>query len=282
MKTPGSLSRLSFVAPARGKLSLSGWWPVIRFGLFTVLFSLVFTVVALPFLGLSWWKIFRRCASIAAGLSLWVCICRLDRRSIRSYGLSGWKTGMVEFAFGVLLGLATLAIMLAIGLATGACSIRVTDDAMRLWRLLALSLPLMAAVSVLEELVFRGIILQPLLSWSRAGAVAVSSGLYAVVHLKSPEFILLTWLELIGLWVLGAVLALSYLRTGRLYLAIGLHAALAYGARINKLLVEFTDVSMAWLVGTSRLVNGLAGWVALASVGAVIWWAGSKLFKEVE
>jgi len=270
------------VAPARGKLSLSGWWPVIRFGLFTVLFSLVFTVVALPFLGLSWWKIFRRCASIAAGLSLWVCICRLDRRSIRSYGLSGWKTGMVEFAFGVLLGLATLAIMLAIGLATGACSIRVTDDAMRLWRLLALSLPLMAAVSVLEELVFRGIILQPLLSWSRAGAVAVSSGLYAVVHLKSPEFILLTWLELIGLWVLGAVLALSYLRTGRLYLAIGLHAALAYGARINKLLVEFTDVSMAWLVGTSRLVNGLAGWVALASVGAVIWWAGSKLFKEVE
>jgi len=106
-------------------------------------------------------------------------------------------------------------------------------------------------------------------------AVTVSSTLYAVVHLKTPEWTFLTALELGGLFLLGCLLAFCYLRTQQLYLAIGLHASLAYGARLNKLLIEFSDPSMAWLVGTSRLINGVASWIALLVIGAAIaWWTG--------
>ena len=62
----------------------------------------------------------------------------------------------------------------------------------------------------------------------------------------------------------------AYLRTNSLYLSIGLHAVLAYGARVNKLLMQFTDPSLAWFTGTSRLVNGLVGWLVLLGIGGVI------------
>ena len=67
------------------------------------------------------------------------------------------------------------------------------------------------------------------------------------------------------------VLALSYLRTKQLYFAVGLHAVLAYGARINKLLIQFSNPTLAWLVGTNRLVNGLEGWLALVGLGLWVW-----------
>ena len=81
-------------------------------------------------------------------------------------------------------------------------------------------------------------------------------------------------LQLGGLFLLGEVLSLSYLRTGQLYLPMGLHAVLAYGVRVNKLLIEFTDLSLSWLVGTSRLVNGLASWVMLLGIGGIVFWRG--------
>jgi membrane protease YdiL (CAAX protease family) len=133
-------------------------------------------------------------------------------------------------------------------------------------------MPAAGLISVLEELVFRGFILQHLLACSRSIAVTASSVLYALVHLKSPTVSVASGLELGGLCLLGAVLALSVLRTRRLYLAIGLHATLAYGARVNKLLIAFPDPALSWLVGTNRLVNGLMSWIALLGMGAVVWW----------
>ena len=65
---------------------------------------------------------------------------------------------------------------------------------------------------------------------------------------------------------------------------MGLHAVLAYGARVNKLVIEFHDLSQSWLSGTSRLVNGLVGWIALGSIGALIWWwtRSRRLSERVE
>lgn len=173
---------------------------------------------------------------------------------------------------GLKIGGAALAAMLALGLVTGACRIMITDDQARLWRTLLLFLPGAVLVSLLEEMVFRGYLLQRLLACSTLTGIVVSSVLYAFVHLKSPEWTPQTWMELGGLFLLGTVLAVSYLRTGQLYLAMGLHAALAYGARINKLLIEFSDATQSWLTGTSRLVNGLAGWAILGVIGGIMWW----------
>lgn len=248
-----------------------------RFGLGVIVLSLAFSLLVLPWVDLPWWNVVRRCVSIAAALSLWWCVKIVERRSFGAYGLVSFREGQRHLRFGILLGAATLAVMAALGLLTGACSIALTPDRAKLWRTVLGFIPAAGAVGLLEELVFRGFILQHLLAVSRAGAVFASSALYSLVHLKAPAMTLMTSLELVGLCLLGAVLALSCLQTRQLYLAIGLHAVLAYGARVNKLVVAFNDSSNAWLVGTSRLVNGLASWIALLVIaGIVVWWSRSS------
>src|SRR3989338_7668000 len=108
--------------------SASGWSSVLRFGASVVLFAALITFLALPWVALSWWKIFRRSVSIASALSLWLCITRLEHRSIRSYGFAAGGAGKREWWFGLLVGGAALAFMLGIGLATGICRISITPE----------------------------------------------------------------------------------------------------------------------------------------------------------
>lgn len=276
-------SRSAPLKPLPRETCRSAWWAVGRFGLSVLLLSGVLTLAALPWVDLSWWKVFRRCASIASALSLWLCITRFEGRTVRSYGLPAWGGaggGKRQALFGLALGLGALGVMLGIGLASGAVRVEVTPDRVRLWRTVLGFVPVAALVSVLEELVFRGMLLQPLLACSTPLAVGVSSACYALVHLKAHGLMADTARELGGLVLLGVVLSLSYLRTRQLYLAIGLHAVLAYGARVNKLVIAFADPSSGWLTGTARLLDGVAGWAALAGIGGgVLWWTRRR--KEV-
>ena len=256
------------------------WWSIVRFGALVFLISGILSLIALPWVKLPWWRIFRRCVSVASVTSLWICIRKVEGRSFRSYGLSRRQGGSRQLVFGLLLGLGALGLMLGLGLITGQCRIALTPNHAKLYTVALGFLPGAVLVSLVEELVFRGFILQQLLSSSRGTAVVVSSALYSLVHLKEPTFDLGTAMQLAGLFLLGAVLSLAYLRTHQLYLSMGLHAALAYGARVNKLVIEFTNSSLSWLVGTSRLVNGFAGWAALLGIGGIVFIVGPGLQRR--
>ncbi|MBI4343859.1 MAG: CPBP family intramembrane metalloprotease [Candidatus Omnitrophica bacterium] len=264
--------------PAKAQRPVQGLRSILRFVGLTVLIALALSWVATPLIGerfdLTWWKILRRCASIAALVSLGVCVRWFERSTLSRYGFA-WRelcgpAGKRQVLAGVVLGGLALAVTLGAGLVADVWRVAVSPDQAKLWRLLAGFVPASLLIGWLEELIFRGFLLQHLLSFGRAAAVLASSALYSAVHLKSPSLDLLTGLELGGLLLLGMVLCAAALRTQRLYLAIGLHAVLAYGARVNKTLISFGDPSLAWLVGTSRLVNGLVGWAVLAIVGVVI------------
>ncbi len=253
---------------------LSAWWALVRFGLCVFLLALIASLLVTPWLHLAWWTVFRRCVSIAAAISLWLWTRKIERRPWKAYGLAWDRAGKRQLFAGLLLGVTALGLMLGLHLLMGTCRIDVTPDRFKLWRTVLGFIPAALLVSVLEELVFRGVVFQRLLACSTPLALFTSSGLYALVHLRTMTPTVSTWLELVGLFVLGSVLALCYLVTRRLTLAIGLHAAFAYGARVNKLLIEFTDPSLAWLVGTNRLVNGVIHWFVLLGMGGlVIWWA---------
>jgi len=264
------------VAPATGnsaRPSAAGWRLLLQFGLYTVLICLFLSIAIMPWLTLSWWKVFRRCASIAAALSLWLVIRRSEGRSIGSYGFANRRAGKSQLALGLVVGVGTLALLLAVGLLVGACRIQVTPNTGRLWNTVIGFVPAALLIGVLEELVFRGMILQNLLKSSTPFAVIASSVLYAVVHVRTTVFGADIVFELIGLFLLGSVLALSYLATGQLYLAVGLHASLAYGARVNKLFLEFPRAMPTWVVGTNRIVNGLVAWLVLGAIaGLMVWW----------
>ena len=277
---PSSQQTSLATKPARLRGGRSSWraafWPVLRFGISLLLIGLPVSLVVSWWFPLSWWQAFRRCVSIAAAISLWIA-CRSEQTSLRSYGLASWREGKRQFSVGLLLGIGTLAVLFGLYLASGACQVAMTPDRVKLWRTVLGFIPAAVLVSVLEEGVFRGFLLQHLLAFSKPWALLMSSALYAVVHLKTAPVTLIAWLELGGLFLLGILLAVTYLLTHRLYLAVGLHATLAYGARVNKLLVSFPDTSIAWLVGTSRLINGLVSWVILLGLGGVImWWVRSS------
>lgn len=279
MSAPGSSSKPLFKGPETSNPSTAGCAAGLRqvvwFTAAIAFLSLILSLPVLPFTDLPWWRVFRRCASIAAVLVLWWMVARRSsEHPWQNLGLAPWRAGKRPLLQGAALG---FGLVLLLGLAYLACDvweISVTQDRWRLWRTVIGFLPAALLVAVLEELIFRGYLLQRLMACSKALAVLGTSAGYALVHLK-PAW---TWpdsaMELTGLFILGVVLALSVLRTGHLYLAIGLHASLAYWARLNKLLVEFpTDSSWQWLVGTNRLVNGLVPWGLLVLIGvALIRW----------
>ena len=268
----------------RGRGTVAGWRSVILFGLLTFAISGILSLLALPIVHLPWWKVFRRCVSIGAGLSVLICIKGIERRSIRSYGFFAPREGRSELLFGLLLGVGTLLMMFGLGLATGAYHVAIDGHPLKLWGSVVGLIPAMAMVGVLEELVFRGIILQRLAVSSKPMALVVSSALYAVVHLKTlaPTWGLLgPWFELVGLFLFGSILCVSFFLTRQLYLAVGLHAALAYGALINKLFLEFPRPSLNWLIGTNRLVNGVMNWIALLVMcGVMVWWVRSARWQR--
>lgn len=263
------------MAPVTGKVPTRGEaaWSLVRFGLLTLLVSAALSLLAMPWTELPAWKVVRRCVSLAAALALWLSVTRWEGRSLRSLGVREARAGKRQFLIGLGIGVWALGLLLALGLASGTCVIHVTPDRFRLWRTVLTFIPGAVLVSVLEELVFRGFILQRLVVFSTPVAVAVSSLLYALVHLKASVLTVAAASELIGLFIFGGVLSLCYLVTKQLYLSMGLHASLAYGVRVNKLLVEFPDASLAWLTGTHRLVNGVSSWALLLVLAVgVAWW----------
>ncbi|MFM2241919.1 MAG: hypothetical protein RLZ97_774 [Verrucomicrobiota bacterium] len=145
------------------------------------------------------------------------------------------------------------------------------------------SLTAAAVVSILEEILFRGILLGIFLRVMRPwAAVTALSLLFAMVHFLEPPpgvkvpdpealdagFVLLgqilsRFLEpyellarLAGLFVVGVILAVARLRTGSLWLPIGLHAGWVFAYQVFKSATwSVPDLPEAsrWLVGTSLL-----------------------------
>ena len=72
-----------------------------------------------------------------------------------------------------------------------------------------------------EELLSRGYHLQTLSSGINLfWAVLLSSAIFGALHLGNPNA---TWISAVGIFFAGLFLALGYLRTGQLWLSIGLH-----------------------------------------------------------
>ena len=154
------------------------------FGCSVCLIALALSLIALPWVKLTWWHVFRRCVSIASALSLWLFIRKIERRSFQSYGLVSVKTGKHYYRMGFLFGFIALGLICAFGFIIGTYQIDIEASPLKFWATMIGLLPAMCLVSVLEELVFRGFILQHLSVYSRTLAVFVSSALYAIVHVK--------------------------------------------------------------------------------------------------
>ncbi len=158
-------------------------------------------------------------------------------------------------------------------------------------------------VALIEEIFFRGFVLQSLMQEMKVRrALLVTSIFYALLHyFKATQHVYLDRLDwsagfttalaflapfknistmipgVVGLTLVGLALGLAYLRTGSLYLSIGLHAGWVF---MLKFYGNFTsrvpDASPTWF-GDEKIVTGIAAWAMLLVVIALVSFWGKRL-----
>jgi CAAX protease family protein len=163
------------------------------------------------------------CLSIT--LATWLARRLVDRRSFVSLGFSLNRTTALDLAFGFLLpgllfGLIYLAESAAGWLSFEGTAIQ-TDSLATILGGLLLGLGVFVLVGWQEELLSRGYHLQNLtdglnLPWG----VLLSSSVFALLHLGNPGA---DWASTLGILAAGFFLAFGWVRTGQLWLSIGLH-----------------------------------------------------------
>ncbi|OHB98294.1 MAG: hypothetical protein A2W74_02065 [Planctomycetes bacterium RIFCSPLOWO2_12_38_17] len=144
-------------------------------------------------------------------------------------------------------------------------------------------------VAFIEEVIFRGFILQSLLKdMGIVSAICISSLIFSILHFFKTKLLVSTGIHLfvgftviyqsfkniiinftgilpsvIGIFLIGVVLSYACIRTKSLYLAIGLHAGWIFIAKTNTVLFDQVRTSSKWLYGDSTVATGLIGWILL-------------------
>jgi CAAX protease family protein len=224
-------------------------------------------------------------------LGVWPLMRSLGVKSPRDVGLiSPWGQWR-RLAGGFALGFISLACVAVVSLFAGTRGMNDDASATRLLERIAGAAVTAVAVSLLEELLFRGAIFGALRKAVRWPTAALISGaIYAIVHyFARPEPPMeITWqsgfatllrmlhgfvdLEQVvpGFFTLvmaGALLAVAYERTGNLYFAIGLHAGWIFWRSPYALLTRPADGANAWFWGSDKLTDG---WLGLAILVALL------------
>lgn len=159
-------------------------------------------------------------------------------------------------------------------------------------------------VGFLEEIFFRGIIFRGLLEdWKPLPAFVVANLFYSALHFVRPaeEYFLsgidpwagfrhlfstfAPFLEpaqiapgIIGLFLIGIVLTYAFVRTGTLYLSIGLHAGWIISIKTVRVFGDYTRESLGWLFGSTdpKIVSGVMTWAGVILVGVAVHWITRK------
>ncbi len=242
-------------------------------------------------------KIMRRIIMIVLFATVFLFRKKLDFIPL---AVSGFKSSLnrhKDISMGLIIGAGSL---LVYGIITLILGIQYFDaDTPSLSRLFSKPLTYFLSaclIGIFEETLFRGFIFQGLLKdFSVSTAVIFSSLFYAILHFFSfkvsvypgPDmfvgfssmagffshafsdtFFVLQYI--IGLFIVGAVLSISFYHTKSLYLPIGLHAGWVFGLKMNSFLLDHNHKMSEFFFGDGHIISGLYGWLFLLGVLAII------------
>lgn len=156
-----------------------------------------------------------------------------------------------------------------------------------------------AFVAFFEELFFRGILFLGLRKQSGSLRAYVLANLfYSVLHFVKPgKSYFLNGLQplagfhhlastfepflepleiapgVFGLFLIGVVLSYALVRTGSLYLSIGLHAGWVFALKSMRVFGDFSREDLGWLFGAAdpKIVSGVVTWIGIALVGVAVY-----------
>lgn len=207
-----------------------------------------------------------------APLVLWG-IAYLQEIPFSAYGLTGKFSVLLSLGIGLLVGGGGVGLLFALEERLGWVTWQ-PGGWLRLIPAIPIPLLLGLLVSLIEELVFRGFLLNQLqLNFSPWLAATGSSLIFAFLHLvwegkaATPQ--------LPGLWLMGMVLVLArWVDNGSLGLAIGLHAGWIAGmASLDSAqILSYTGRNPKWMTGLAEkpLAGGM-GLLLLLATAVTIW-----------
>jgi membrane protease YdiL (CAAX protease family) len=165
-------------------------------------------------------------------------------------------------------------------------------------------------IALVEEYINRGVFFRSMVrDWGVPAAIVGSGTVFAVLHAISGGLrvtpgwdprIGLTLFEMyfssqgspwpdirlmIGLFLFGWLLAYLYLRSGALWVPVGLHGAMVFASKIMKKTLDREPDFPEWLLGDSLfLVSGVACWVLLFITLAIMTRVAPKgpLYRRLE
>jgi len=149
----------------------------------------------------------------------------LDKRSFTSLGLAVNSQAVWDVTTGVIVSFLMIGLIFVWQLSAGWIKIDgfawETDSMANALKAVLAFLVIFALSGWNEELLFRGYHLQTIASGTNlAWGVVISSVIFSVLHLGNPSA---TWVSAIGIFPAGLLFAYAYIRSGQLWLPIGLH-----------------------------------------------------------
>ncbi|MHB0934941.1 MAG: CPBP family intramembrane glutamic endopeptidase [Armatimonadota bacterium] len=222
--------------------------------------ALIFQLAAIP-------------ALIAAGV--WA-LRAFDRLPSRTLGISPEGKWLPQLLLGLAVGIGMIVLVMGVLWASGSATIRWQSVEKGALLLLAGSAVFMLLVGLAEELLFRGYLFQTLLRGiGPLLTLFFTSILFAAFHLGNPNW---TLLSLTNIFVFGVLFGLLYLRSGSLWLPIGLHAGwnfaqVLFHVPVSGSAIPFPTPFMVSLTGPRLIAGGdfgPEGGVVVSAVGLAV------------
>jgi uncharacterized protein len=232
-------------------------------------------------------RVVSRCLILLALIGMWPLLKSLGARSLREVGLARTEHWVTDVSAGLLIGWGLVALAAGICLAVGAAEL---DSKISLTSRVPGAVLSAAAVAIIEEVLFRGAILTALCRvWGPAAGLWASSALYAIVHFfsRAPDpdavkwdsgfFILGGMLQgfldfeqvipgFLSLTLLGVILGFAYQKTGALFMSMGIHGGIVFGAKLFSAAANSAPRANVWLWGTEKLIDGWFAFMLMVGV----------------
>ena len=248
---------------------------------FFILWTLIWLALAVPLAKITKWhpvKPTTKAQKLPILLTLygvapfvvWVA-ASAEGATFADYGLNWQPAFWLSLAWGLSLGVGGVVLVFVLQGWLG--WVQWHPQRQRLWEIAPL-LGLGIGVGAIEELVFRGFLINELLQNYPLGvAAAIASLIFALSHLVWEQQ--QTKPQLPGLWLMGMVLVgARWADGGSLALAWGLHAGWVWGlsALDSAELFSYTGKASEWITGLGKQpLAGTAGILCLAGTGVLLW-----------
>ena len=251
---------------------------LIKIIVFFILWTLIWLAIAVPLSRITKWHPVKPATEAqklpilltlygVAPLAVWIA-ASAEGATFADYGLNWQPSFLLSLAWGLSLGVGGVVLIFALQGWLG----WVQWHPQR-YRFQAI-LPLLGlGVGAIEELVFRGFLINELLQdYSLGAAAAMASLIFALTHLLWEQQ--QTKPQLPGLWLMGMVLVgARWADGGSLALAWGLHAGWIWGLSSldSAELISYTGKASEWITGLGKPLAGAAGILCLAGTGVLLW-----------